>query len=239
MQKQIQIEKNFTVRLKGSYVYIHRRKSDGIVFYVGKGINTRWHRTYGRNNYWKNVANKHGVFCEIVANSLTENEANLLEKKLIEYHGRLDLKTGTLVNLTIGGEGVCGYVCTPERRRQISKSNTGRIHTEETKAKISKVHKGKVVSEEARKKISASRKGRKHTPSMMEALQPHFESMRIKVICVETGIIYDSQTHAAIAINGCSSCISKVCRFKREKHKGLTWRYLPQEIPSNNLSNVG
>lgn len=116
---KIKIEKNFTVELKESYVYIHRRKTNGEIFYVGKGKSRRWSQSSDRNYRWKNIANKHGVFCDIVANSLTNEEACILEKKLILLYGRLDCNTGTLANLTDGGEGVVGGRISDETRAKL------------------------------------------------------------------------------------------------------------------------
>lgn len=112
---KIKIEKNFTVALKECYVYVHKRKTNGEIFYVGKGVQERW-RKLDRNYRWKNIANKYGVVCEIVANSLTNEEACILEKKLINFYGRLDCGTGTLANLTDGGEGVVGSRISDETR---------------------------------------------------------------------------------------------------------------------------
>lgn len=80
-----------------------------------------------------------------------------------------------LTNLTDGGDGVLGYVCTPEHRAKLSIARKGRTgwnkgipHTEETKAKIranSKPNRGTfafghVISVETRLKMSASHKGK-------------------------------------------------------------------------------
>ena len=229
MSKEIKIEKNFTVKLKQHYVYIHKRKTNDEVCYVGKGVQHRWSVVYNRNNYWKNVANKHGVYCEIAANSLTESEAFILEKKLIELHGRIDQKTGTLVNLTDGGDGVSGYIYTPEQCKHKSELGKGRVHSPETRAKMRIVQKGRIASEESKRKISEYRTGKKLPASTVLAMRPHHDSLQVKVLCVETGIIYDSMVLAANAINGCGSCISKVCQMKRKKHKGFTWRYLTDD----------
>ena len=35
------------------YVYIHKRQSDGIVFYVGKGRGKRAYYFHERNDHWK------------------------------------------------------------------------------------------------------------------------------------------------------------------------------------------
>lgn len=86
------------------YVYMHRRKSDGKVFYVGKGCNRRAFRgdKSSRSNKWLNTAKKHGWYAEIVFDNLTEVEAYDLEVDTIlemEYFNQ------PLVNHNKGGFG--------------------------------------------------------------------------------------------------------------------------------------
>lgn len=90
----------------GHYVYIHRKKTTGEVFYVGKGSGPRRYRvTTGRNDWWKAVVGKHGFIAEIVQDGMQEHVALDLEVQLIHLYGRKDLGLGPLVNLTDGGEG--------------------------------------------------------------------------------------------------------------------------------------
>ena len=81
----MKIIKQFDYDPRNFYVYIHRRKTDNKVFYVGKGNDRRgWQRT-GRNKLWHTIANKHGVLCEIVKDNLDENLSFDLEKELISF----------------------------------------------------------------------------------------------------------------------------------------------------------
>lgn len=89
------------------YVYIHKKKTTGEVFYVGKGKEKRAWAINGRNKYWKNIVSKHGFTVEIYATDLQEWYALELEKELILKYGRLVDKSGSLCNITIGGES-CG-----------------------------------------------------------------------------------------------------------------------------------
>ena len=57
------------------YVYLHRRCTDNVVFYVGKGVAGRAWQKSGRNGYWKNVFDKHGANVEIVEDGLNEKDA--------------------------------------------------------------------------------------------------------------------------------------------------------------------
>jgi hypothetical protein len=92
-------------------VYLHRKKTTGEVFYVGKGRGNRAWSVHGRNTVWKNVVKKHDYVVEIVMGDLQEWYAFELEKDLIALHGRRDEGRGTLVNLTDGGEGPSGLDC--------------------------------------------------------------------------------------------------------------------------------
>lgn len=90
------------------YVYLHRKKTTGEVFYVGKGKENRAWEKSGRNKYWKHIASKHGYTVEIYQNNLQEWYALELEQELILRFGRLVDNTGSLCNITCGGESGSG-----------------------------------------------------------------------------------------------------------------------------------
>lgn len=86
------------------YVYIHRRASDGLPFYVGKGsgirhkIGTKWQRS----KRWLCMAEKHGWYSEIAQSDMDLDSVYLLEMWLIAKF----LHEGMpLVNITMGGGG--------------------------------------------------------------------------------------------------------------------------------------
>lgn len=110
----MEIIKQFDYVPSRFYVYIHRRVTDNRVFYVGKGHSSRGWKSTGRNNLWHKVANKYGVACEIVKDDLDEELSFTLEKDLISFYGRIDLRTGPLVNFTDGGEGRSGAIFSNE-----------------------------------------------------------------------------------------------------------------------------
>lgn len=131
----------------GFYVYVHRKNSDGQIFYVGKGMGNRALSRHGRNNYWHNVVNKHGYTVEIVLNGMEEPIAFELECELIAFYGRENL-----CNLTSGGDGASGSVKSLEARQKIAKSKIG-IARHDMRGENS-IMRRKGVSE----KVSASRK---------------------------------------------------------------------------------
>ena len=119
-------------------VYIHRKKTDSTIFYIGIGNSKRPYKKEGRSLHWKNTINKHGYYVEIILKSLEWKEACEIEIYLIKKFGRRDLNTGSLVNMTDGGEGLQGHIFSEEHKRRISESNKGRKLSEEHMRKLSK-----------------------------------------------------------------------------------------------------
>lgn len=74
--------------------------------------------------------------------NLNNNEVNSLEKFYIKLIGRADKKLGPLTNLTDGGDGVSGYICSEKTKLKISEGGRGRKDTKETIEKRSKSLKG-------------------------------------------------------------------------------------------------
>lgn len=98
------------------YVYVHRRASDGRIFYVGKGSRPdRATDRESRNPYWKNIVAKHGLVVEVVARFETDSLSQACERELIAWYGR-----DALVNMTDGGDGCAGLHVSEQARRKLS-----------------------------------------------------------------------------------------------------------------------
>lgn len=98
------------------YVYLHRRKDNNEIFYVGKGKGLRAWNKYNRSNHWKSVTKKYGYLVEIVINNIQEWYAFELEKEyILKYKNN-----GYLINHTDGGEGISGYKHTKENNSRQS-----------------------------------------------------------------------------------------------------------------------
>lgn len=129
-----------------AYVYTHTRLDTNEVFYVGIGTQDNYKRasrSHNRTNYWNNIVKKCGWKVDIVFDNLTWDEACNKEKELIKKIGRVDLGTGTLVNLTDGGEGTLKRIVTDETKAKMSKTRKGKLRSESDKLKISTAMKGK------------------------------------------------------------------------------------------------
>jgi len=104
--RRYQNKKNKEIRDRGKCVYLHRNPKTQEVFYVGIGVETRAKDFSKRSIFWSNYKNKYGVEVDIIRKGLTSKEAQSIEVELIEKYGRRDLGTGSLVNLSHGGEGI-------------------------------------------------------------------------------------------------------------------------------------
>lgn len=229
------------------YVYVHRRATDGSVFYVGKGKGRRAFWRSGRNEHWHYVANKHGYEVSFVAESLTECEAFQIERDTIAYYGRANL-----CNYTDGGDGCSGAKRTqaskdlirqkmlgrkfsaetiekmklaarqrgPESQEKRAAKLRGRKHTQEHKAKIALAGIGRKVSDETRAKLSAVHKGKKKKP---EAVALMAASKSKSVFCINNQVTYPSMSEAARQLGLSQTKISDVCLGRARHTKGYVF----------------
>ena len=103
------------------YIYLHINSEKNEIFYVGLGKDKRAYVKSNRGRFWKDYISKYPNYEILICNKcLTFQEAKELEIIYIKIIGRRDLMLGTLVNLTDGGEGVCGYIVTKEHRKNLS-----------------------------------------------------------------------------------------------------------------------
>jgi len=107
-----------------------------------------------------------------IKDNLTEYEAKNIETKMIKTIGRIDLGTGPLTNLTDGGEGTNGIICSDETKRKIRDAHIGKKFSDEHKQKISKAVSGKSnynygrpISLERKEKQSYAMSGEKNSNS--------------------------------------------------------------------------
>jgi len=107
------------------YVYIHKKKTNGEVFYVGKGRNKRAWSSSSRSRFWRAVVDKCGFDVQIIFSGLSEDDAFRHEIELISVYGRRDKGEGSLVNLSDGGEGCAGQIWSEERRKERSLAQMG------------------------------------------------------------------------------------------------------------------
>lgn len=180
------------------YVYLYL-KPDGTPFYVGKGREDRWKfhlaeaqkkTTKDKNKLKINTIKKivkqgKEPIVKFVDINISEEQAFELECFLINEIGRVDLGTGTLTNLTNGGEGTSGHKHTEESKQKIGESVKGVPKPESQKQALSELllsGNHPIFSDAARAKNRGGNHwayglvgsehpsfGRKDTPEMIEA----------------------------------------------------------------------
>lgn len=159
--------------MKIFYVYAYLRE-DGSPYYFGKGC---YRRAFSKARIFRPPSDRSRIV--FLEKNLSEEDAYALEQWMIAGYGRLDNGTGTLRNLTDGGDGasnvsqetiakrvskMIGRVCSEETKRKIGTANRGKRHTVETCKKLSAARKGLPVhTEESKQKIGDYWRGRKRS----------------------------------------------------------------------------
>lgn len=225
-------------------VYKHTSPSGKIYIGITSQIPIkRWNNGNGylNNDYFTKAIQKYGwenIKHEILFENLTQEEAEQKEIELIAKYKSNQRKYGYNISdggrLTVKGlhwkytdeqrknrtgknHPLYGTHLTEEQRKHLSDVNRGKNHpqygthrSDSTKKKISERQKGKVISIEQRKKISESLKG--NVPSNCR-----------KIICIETGEIFNSIADAQRAKN--TSCIWKSLHDDTRTAAGYHWKY--------------
>lgn len=188
------------------YVYRHL-KPCGEVFYIGIGNVKNFKRAFEkgkrRSIHWRNKVKKYPNYeVQILTKGLTKEEAAYTETVLISWYGRLDLKEGTLVNMTDGGDGTVRYRHTKEQCTAISQRMKGKerpdIKGEKNPnfGKFGEKHHlfGVPCSEERKRKISSSNIGKKCSEKNKELYRKLYSggnSLRAeRVVDISTGVEY-------------------------------------------------
>ena len=148
------------------YVYRHIRLDKNEPFYIGIAQIQKRDRGYyranrftRRNPLWTKIYNKTECRVEIILDNLSQREACEKEKELILLYGKIINKTGTLSNITDGGEGVWGLKMSEKSKQKIRLQKIGFRHSDETKEKIRVAGTGRLQNKEAKEKIRIAQIG--------------------------------------------------------------------------------
>ena len=240
---------------------MHKNKINDKV-YIGitsRDAKDRWGLNgsgYGEQQIaFKNAIDKYGwdgFEHIIIAENLTRQEASEMEISLIDTYKsncRRYYNPSYGYNMTDGGEGTSGRMCTEETKKKIGAkakerlSNPenhpwfGRSHTEESREKMSKIRKGRPalnkgvkVSEEIRKKLSESRKG-----TNVGVNNPNYGHGKAVVQLDKNGMLiaeYSTISEASRATDVEVSCISACCLGKTQTAFGYQWIYKTDYDPT-------
>lgn len=147
-----------------AYVYRHIRLDKNEPFYIGIGSDVDYCRANERarrNKLWKRIAAKTRHEVEIILDGVSFDAAKEKEKEFIALYGRIDLGTGSLANMTDGGDGTKNKVVSDEYRRKLSIAAKKRIIPPEQRKKIADSRRGKKFTAEQRERVRLALKGRK------------------------------------------------------------------------------
>lgn len=181
---------------------------------------------------WQNIEH------EILEENLSFTEACEKEKFYIAKYKSLvgengyNLENGGRVNQKVNDETkskisatLTGRKRKPlslETRKKIGDANRGKKKppkSDETRRKLSEANKGKVFSEEHCHNISEAKKGMKVGKENHRAR---------KVLCVETGVVFDTIKDAGLFIGGSSKNIIACCRGRLNRTGGYHWEYFEE-----------
>ena len=202
----------------GSSKNLYNRKSKHIYT-----LRTNSHR----NCYLQRAFNKYGeanFSFEVIEFINTEEELLPREQYYIELYQVCDRDKG--YNLVVDATR---NILSDEILVKIKENNTGcknpmygKNHSLETKLRISNINKGKTFSKEQCKKLSLAHKGKNNSSySKTGALNSNSK----KVICIETGVIYNCMLEASRINNISYGGISECCRGNRNTVGGYHWEF--------------
>jgi hypothetical protein len=205
------------------YVYIYYENT--VAIYVGKGYGNRAYdhlkpSLYSQRTPFHNKLREmidRGIEPDIdIINVSNEEEAFEEERRLIRFYGRRCDGTGTLFNLTEGGEGLSGHQHSEETKLKISLTRIGvrHPHSEEAKEKMLKI-KGSL---ESRRNMSEKMQGNQNgAGKIMPTRRPVKRLYRGKLI----------KTYAflkQVAVDGFNPAgVHAVLEGKLSHHKGYQW----------------
>lgn len=176
-------------------VYFHLNPQTGLPFYVGIGLGFRPYRITGRSVLWNRHVKKYGIEIKIVHLFDTMEEAKEKEIEYIKQYGRIDIRTGILVNHTDGGDGTLGGIHnvgskrTPEQRAKISAALKGRKieksvvekgvkarkENREKRIQAGEPQKKRILSEKELNRLRTMNIGRKHDDAFKERVSKMFK----------------------------------------------------------------
>lgn len=212
--------------------------------YIGQSVNIKrrfWdHRciSHETNRHLKHALVKYGkenfkyeVLEECKASELDEREIYYINLLKPEY------------NATSGGQGRCKRLSDDVKKvlSNHAKQQWEKMTEEEKQERIKKnlvgPRKGHPVSKETREKLRNANIGKKQSKETiskrMEAMRLKKEagwkkdgsSCRKKVVCVETGEVFESVKAAAAHLNASPSGISAMLNGRQKTHKGYHFKY--------------
>jgi hypothetical protein len=198
------------VNMRKHYIYAHYTLDTDECFHIGVGTHNnkrkydRAHSTSGRNNYYVNIVNKHGLRVEIIKDGYSNRD------KAVDDEVMLQLLIKPRACLVYGDRQLALYKpMSQETKDKVSKAKKGKkLSPEQVKNMKGRTpwNKGQKLPEqsEARKGSGNPMYGKKQTAKYYEGRKKMLgggNPAAREVIDTETGIIYSSIKEAAEQFN--------------------------------------
>lgn len=221
-----------------AYVYRHIRLDTNTPFYIGVGSDKTYFRAMQKSKnkrsvYWQNVIAKTDYEVEIIIDNVSVEESLVKEIEFIKLYGRADQGTGTLVNLTDGGEKPPVLVGdnNPAKRPAVRKI-------------LSEQRIGIKLSEDHKRKLSQSKISAGVIPPSQKGIKRSAESINKMIASVlrngkrrkqiyqysATGVLINKWDYAksikAAYPKYSIGNIHMVCRGERNVAYGYVWRFI-------------
>lgn len=190
---------------------IYKYTSPSQKIYIGQtnqGLKRRAYNGEGYKHsiYFYNAIKKYGwenFKSQILKQNLNKQQANYWEEYYIKYYQSNNRNYG--YNISEGGNN---HTLSPQAKEKISQymKNNNPMKNPEIAKKVSKKTRGQSLSEQAKKNISQGHKK--------------------KILCIETGIIYNSRQEAAKAVKRSPSGIGRAATGQQKTCANLHWRYI-------------
>lgn len=216
------------------YIYRHIRPDKNVPFYIGRGENYNDRSIYrrskslkGRNYIWKSIVKKNddNYLIEILYESNSLSEIMEKEIEFIKLYGKIIDGTGTLCNLTNGGDGSLGLKHTQEARKKMSENRKNNPkYIDRLRSPEFKVHRAFILKKNG---YIGSMNGKKHSKSTIDLMKKQrmggCNVNAKKVINKLTGVIYDCVGDASIKEGINRECLYKYLRGTRTNKTNLEY----------------
>lgn len=183
-------------------LYRHIRLDKNEVFYIGiaKQKNRPYESGTRRSLFWNKIVSKTKYEVDILFDNLSWDQVKEKEKEFIKLYGRKDLNTGTLVNMTDGGDGSLNPCLST--RLKIAEKSRNKVWSKESRAKLSKSKSGENHHMYGLRGDKSPAYGKKHTKETKD-----------KISKARIGFVTDREVVSRIA--------DKLRGRKRSPHIGI------------------